>query len=307
MSLYCTDDYLKSRAMGIRAYYYNLCCQYDSALFCLNEVVLPQVLGNGFYNAERAMALYYTNKLDSAEIYAKKTLCSNPSAGNAMIAYTILREKAYKENDIPTAMAMHDKVESLQKELDVENEQRIRAIAKIEQYLSDESTPVVSYKTIIVIIVIVLIIVIILLYFKYMRFSRLLFEKDSSLREKENIVSKRITEQREIVKANIAYISNNDWETLLNWHNNTLTIKRIDFYFNNMASRLHEQYHLNDIDIRYCTMLLLNFDTRYISEHLPYSYSGMKTLKKRTSDKLFLLPQDLSAFLTDFVLDFDVV
>ena len=307
VSLYCTDDYLYSRAMGIRAYYYNICGQYDSALICLNEVVLPHVLGNGFYNAERAMALYYTNQLDSAEIYAKQTLSSNPSSGNAMIAYTVLREKAYKEKEIPIAMAIHDNVEALQKSVDIENEERIRAVAKLEQYLSEESMFPFPNETIIIIIVIVLIIVSILLYLRHARFSRLLSEKDNTLRMKENVVSKKIAEHHDALKANIAYISNNDWKTLLDWQNTPLVLKKIDFYFNNMASRLHVQYQLNDIEIRYCTMLLLNFDTRYISEHLPYSYSGMKTLKKRTSNKLFILPQNLSAFLTEFVLNFGVV
>ena len=292
-----------SRAMGVRAYYYNVVHKYDSALYYLNKVDLSQVSSLDFYNAQRAIALFYTGQPDSAASYASNIIKSISSSRNKIIAYTVLREKAYKDNDICTAQKMHDNVENMQNYIDVENEERIRAAVKIEYYLAHPEFKIRKWILFSIISIACIISALVLWLFLNQKRSIELKEKSKILKEREININSISQEQIDNVKNNINKLSfSRDWKTILNWKDIDDSIFKINIYLNNMAQRLKDEYKLNVVDIRYCTMLLLKFDSKYISENLPYSYSGMKTLKKRISLKIGIFPQELSVFLTDFVL-----
>ncbi|MBR1809016.1 MAG: hypothetical protein IJ776_06485 [Paludibacteraceae bacterium] len=89
------NTYYHSRAMGIRAYYYNSLCKYDSALYCLYQVESPLSLSLDFYSAQLAIALFYTEQPDSAAWYANNILEFKSSYRNKIIAYNVLRESLY--------------------------------------------------------------------------------------------------------------------------------------------------------------------------------------------------------------------
>ena len=59
-----------------------------------------------------------------------------------------------------------------------------------------------------------------------------------------------------------------------------------------------EEKNLNETEIRYCILTLLDFPQKEKAEILYYGYpSAIKTLKRRTSDKLGTTPPKLRNFL----------
>lgn len=300
---YANNEYLRSRAFGIRAYYYNIICKYDSAIYCLNNITIPEVFNIAFCDAQHAIAMFYTDRVDSAVYYANKVIANRSSTRNQLIAYTVLREKAYRDNDISAAMKRDDMVEELQKTIDSENEQRTLAISKLEQYLHEKEDYNWLWILLSVFFVVVSLILLFLYFLKNKKRVKALSEKTEILRTKEAAIMSFISNQQKTTKDNIQNLRGcNEWKELLCWSHDSQSATKIDIFFNNFATRLQTNYNLNIVEIKYCTLLLLDFDSRYISEQLPYSYSGIKTLKKRIANKLFILPQDMSVFLANFAL-----
>ena len=73
--------------------------------------------------------------------------------------------------------------------------------------------------------------------------------------------------------------------------------KDVDLYMGSIVSKL-EKRHLNEVEIRFCILTLLDYRSRTIAKIINYSYpSALKTLKKRISDKLGTTPPNLKDFL----------
>lgn len=71
----------------------------------------------------------------------------------------------------------------------------------------------------------------------------------------------------------------------------------VDLYMGGLVSKL-EEHHLNEVEIRFCILTLLDFRLKQIAETIHYGYpSGIKTLKKRISDKLKTSPLALKECL----------
>ncbi len=303
---YSHSERFLSRASGLRAYYFNEVCEYDSALFYLDKITMPEVLGLDFYNSQRVIALYYTDHIDSAVFYANKVVNDSISRVAFLISsYNILREKAYRDNDIGLTIIYNEQLEKFQIDADSNSEQRIRAIAKMEKYLNEEEDNSILFLVIAISVSIIILAIGLLYIYRTQNKYKFLQERNSMLNHKENLILASISEQANNIQTNISHIKQDkNWKNTLKWNNEKQSLLQIDYYFNNFATRLNNEYNLNPVDIRYCAMLLMGFDTKYISEHLPYAYSGMKTLKKRTANKLYVLPQDLPDFLADFALFF---
>lgn len=70
-----------------------------------------------------------------------------------------------------------------------------------------------------------------------------------------------------------------------------------DLYVGGIVSKL-EARGLNETEIRFCILTVLDFSLKRIADTIHYSYpSAIKTLKKRISDKLGTTPPELKSFL----------
>ena len=69
-----------------------------------------------------------------------------------------------------------------------------------------------------------------------------------------------------------------------------------DLYMGGIVSKL-ESIKLNETEIRFCILTMLDFPLKKIADTINYSPSGIKTLKKRISIKLSTTPQNLRNFL----------
>ena len=101
----------------------------------------------------------------------------------------------------------------------------------------------------------------------------------------------------EIVESIKTHINVNDLNTTLHWKNYTSMKSDADLYMGSMVSKL-EAKGLNETEIRFCILTVLDFPLKQIADTIHYSYpSGIKTLKKRTSDKLKTTPTELKSYL----------
>ena len=71
------------------------------------------------------------------------------------------------------------------------------------------------------------------------------------------------------------------------------------FYF--MASKLRDQYSLNDTEVRLCILTLLECDYNRIAELLYRSSTSIGTLKIRVARKLGTTAKELRRYLIDNV------
>ena len=83
----------------------------------------------------------------------------------------------------------------------------------------------------------------------------------------------------------------------MHWKNYASMKSDADLYMGGIVSKL-EAKGLSETEIRFCILTVLDFSLKRIADTIHYSYpSGIKTLKKRTSDKLKTTPTELKSFL----------
>ena len=93
------------------------------------------------------------------------------------------------------------------------------------------------------------------------------------------------------------HIDVSDLKTTLHWKDYAAMKSDADLYMGGIVTKL-ESYHLNEVEIRFCILTLLDFSLKKIAETIHYSYpSAIKTLKKRIANKLSTTPSLLKDFL----------
>ena len=127
-----------------------------------------------------------------------------------------------------------------------------------------------------------------------------IFYRRSRTRKKQmHAQIEQIMEQQSdsIIQSIKQHIDCNDLENTLHWKNYTAMKADADLYMGGIVSKL-ENRNLNETEIRFCLLTMLDLSLAKIADIIHYSYpSGIKTLKKRTSVKLGTTPQNLRDFL----------
>lgn len=100
-----------------------------------------------------------------------------------------------------------------------------------------------------------------------------------------------------IIESIKQHIDTTDINNTLHWKNYAALKSDADLYMGGIVSKL-EGCNLNEVEIRFCILTMLDFRLKQIAETIHYGYpSGIKTLKKRVSDKLGTTPPELKNFL----------
>ena len=127
-----------------------------------------------------------------------------------------------------------------------------------------------------------------------------IFYRRSRTRKKQmHAQIEQIMEQQSdsIIQSIKQHIDCNDLENTLHWKNYTAMKADADLYMGGIVSKL-ENRNLNETEIRFCLLTMLDLSLAQIADTIHYSYpSGIKTLKKRISVKLGTTPQNLRDFL----------
>ena len=115
-------------------------------------------------------------------------------------------------------------------------------------------------------------------------------------------VTQIVTDQIDSVAQSIKqHIDVNDIDRTLHWKSYPLMKSDADLYMGGIARKLEAQ-KLNETEVRFCILTLLDFSQKQIADTIFYSYpSGIKTLKKRISVKLGTDPQKLKKHLLNML------
>ena len=93
------------------------------------------------------------------------------------------------------------------------------------------------------------------------------------------------------------HIDITDLNHTLHWKDYASMKLDADLYMGSIVSKL-ETYKLNEVEIRFCILTILDMSLKQIADNIHYGYpSGIKTLKKRTAVKLGTTPPNLKEFL----------
>ena len=122
--------------------------------------------------------------------------------------------------------------------------------------------------------------------------------KQAMKKHVEKIIDNQIDSVAQSIKQ---HIDVNDIDRTLHWKSYPLMKSDADLYMGGIARKL-ESYKLNETEVRFCILTLLDFSQKQIADTIFYSYpSGIKTLKKRISVKLGTDPQKLKKYLLNML------
>ena len=261
-----------------------MCCQeYDSAV----NYAYHALRYNPREHTARillAQAFSYLGEKDSAVCYAKQVLDSSNDLGNLNNALYILTNDDMTK-DLEFVRQTAAERADIQKLVEIRQGKLSQAVQLLEQDLQ-RKPDWRGYALAFVIVISVVALVV----------SVRVWKKRKQQMNKQ--VSSLADQQADTIIESIKkHIDVSNLEDTLHWKDYSAMKSEADLYMGGIVSKL-EAYHLNEVEIRFCVLTVLNFSQKQIADTIHYSYpSGIKTLKKRTADKLSTTPPKLRDFL----------
>lgn len=267
-------------------------CYISQAQACLvlheYDSVIHYVHANQTMRDESAIALLlaqsfsYMGVRDSAVYYAELVLQEDPTLeerNNALYIITNDDNAKDKQSVLKTAAERAD----AQKLLSIRQGKLSQAVQLLEQDLNRKP----DYRWLYAIIATTLCI------------GSAFYWKFRVHKRKMNTHMEQLVEKQAdtILQSIRQHIDINNLNLTLHWKNYNSMKADADLYMGSIVSKLEEK-KLNQVEIRFCILTMLDFSMPHIAKTIHYSYpSGIKTLKKRLSDKLGTTPPKLRDFL----------
>ena len=126
--------------------------------------------------------------------------------------------------------------------------------------------------------------------------------------KRKQIMEKRVTTiassyADEIITSIKQHIDVNNLNQTLHWKDYEVMKSDADLYMGSIVSKL-ETYKLNEVEIRFCVLTVLDMKLNKIADTIHYSYpSGIKTLKKRIANKLGTTPPQLRDYIFKMIIN----
>ena len=253
--------------------------QYDSAIDYVNQ------LCEAGYNEStgrliKAQAYSYLSNKDSSVYYAEQVLQKSSDLSDMHNALYILTNDDERKDVLAVRKTAADRSD-LQKILRAQQGDFSQAVQLLEQNLNRK--PDWRRYVIWALLTISVLLFVIGLYVWKKRKQQLSF-----LSQKH---------AADIIESIKKHIDVTDLKTTLHWKDYEAMKSDADLYMGGLVTKL-ESYHLNEVEIRFCILTLLDFPLKKIAETIHYSYpSAIKTLKKRIANKLGTTPSALKDFL----------
>ena len=282
----CTDEEMLSKTIETRAELALRIKEYDSAIYYINELQK-----NGYCETAgmliKAQAFSYKSCKDSAVYYSEHVLKRNHTLHETNNALYILttQDETKDKNSIRSVAADRSDVQKLIEE------ERSRSAQAVQFLLDNNNKPNRAWVYIAIILIFFLSLV---FYRKYWINKKRIYTQVEQIKEKQTDT---------ILQSIKQHIDINDLKNTLHWKNYVTMKADADLYLGGIVTKL-ENYHLNETEIRFCILTMLNFSLTQIAKTIHYSYpSAIKTLKKRLSIKLGTEPTELHDFLFKLATD----
>lgn len=256
---------------------------YDSVIYFAHQALhynwqehMPRIL--------LAQAFSYLGKKDSAVYYAKQVLDSSNDLGNQNNALYILTNDDITK-DLEFVRQTAAERADIQKLIEIRQGKLSQAVQLLEQDLQRKP----DWRGYALAIVIAMGVVASVVSIRVGRRRKKQMNKQ---------VSSLADQQADTIIESIKkHIDISDLEDTLHWKDYNAMKSDADLYMGGIVSKL-EAHHLNEVEIRFCVLTVLDFSLKQIADTIHYGYpSGIKTLKKRTADKLSTTPPKLRDFL----------
>ena len=275
------NPYLYSKTIETKALACLYAQQYDSAVYYAKEMY-----GQGNTEAAGLMICAQAYSLaglkDSAVYYAKQVLKDSESLNNRNNALYILTNDDEYKNKADIRYVAADRAD-VQKLLEIRQGKLSQAVQLLEQDLERKPNLAWLYA--------ILVTTILLGGGFYWR-NRI--RKRQMQRHVEQIAERQADAITQSIKQ---HIDTTDLARTLHWKNYSAMRADADLYMGSIVTKL-ANYNLNETEVRFCILTMLEFSLTQIAETIHYGYpSGIKTLKKRISVKLGTTPQKLRNFL----------
>ena len=253
--------------------------QYDSAIYYINLLCKM-----GYYESTgiliKAQAYSYLSNKDSSVYYSEQVLHNSSDLSDMHNALYILTNDDERKDVGAIRKTAADRSD-LQKILRLQQGEFSQAIQLLEQDLNKK--PDWRRYVIWALLTISVFLFIIGIYVWKKRQQQL-----------SSLAQRHATDIIESIKKHIDVA---DLNTTLHWKDYAAMKSDADLYMGGIVTKL-ESYHLNEVEIRFCILTLLDFSLKKIAETIHYSYpSAIKTLKKRIANKLTTTPSLLKDFL----------
>ena len=257
--------------------------QYDSAIYYSKKLSQYQK-DRSTNHLICAQAYSYIGQKDSAIFYAKKVVSQSNSIYTLGNAYYMLTN----DNTISGIEEIKE-VAADRADILLEVSHQRSKLSQATQLLEQDLTRKPDMRGWMIVFIILISCVVIFIIIRKQRLHR------QSIQHKVDIMEDKQVDN--ITKTIERYIDTNNIEKSLRWKNYVNLKSDADLYMGGIVSTL-ETYHLNETEIRYCVLFMLDFTPRRIAVMLHYNYpSGIKTLKKRICDKIVTQPQFLKETL----------
>ena len=296
------------KAYKYRARYYNNMHIPDSAIICLNRAVLDP--DKTFLYWQYAVSHYYLGNTDSSAYYSEKILRVSSNAGHIMDAYFFLGQKAEKDNDIKKVAYYADKRNDWEYIARKNNNQRVLAISKIEDYLLHPRNPItLADKLLIVLASFLIVLFSVIVFFVRRKSRRTIIRQENVLKEKDRIIDQqiqyekdRIGERKQVVEDNIAYLRESLSASSFAQKNETALFQEVNSNLFQLIDKLESKKCLSAVELKFCIAVLLYSDYSIISEYMNCARSGISKTKKRIAAKLGTTGANLHDLLIEIAL-----
>ncbi len=292
-----SDDYLVSYCLMTRAKAYFMNHQYDSTVYYAHEG-LKKLHDEPMSLLLLAQSYSYLNQKDSATYYAKLVLANSPdwtSQNNALYILTNDDESKDKSGIREVAASRSD----VQKLLEIRQGKLSQAVQLLKQDINRKSD-VKLYCALGIILVLIIMSIGYYIYRKRQKHELILqTTEDLTARYQKN--RKRMAEE---IENNCTLLRDNEGllrELVLKNYGEMYNVIDRDFYL--LASKLRGRKILNNQEICFCILVLLNLHRSQIADLLHYAQSSIGQTKHRVAKKLGTNSKNLRSFLISMAID----
>lgn len=276
----CIDNYVLAKAWETKATLYFNIGQFDSAIYCSDMLSHYAPMGSANY-VVKAQSFDKSGRTDSAIYYAEYVL-SLPTA-SMQERYNMLYITTHYNDTINNTelLEITSHRADLGMCLDHQHAEHAKASELLRQNLEKGNG---MQRWLIMLTMVMLCTIVFLIPYLVKKHKRQI----------STLVDQQATNMIKSIKK---HIDSADINKTIHWKEYDAMKTDVDLYMNGIVSKL-ERLHLNETEIRLCVLTLLDFPLKKIADTLCYSYpSGLKTLKKRTANKLGTTPPKMKDFL----------
>lgn len=278
----CTNDYnILTKVLETKAIVYLYTQQYDSAVHYA-KLLLVHDNNEPTGLIVSAQAYSFLGEKDSAACYAQHVLKVSQDLFHQNNAFYILTNDAKIKNKEEIREIAANRAD-VQKLLEIRQGKLSQATQLLEQDLNKEANLTWLYAIIITALI----------------SGGIIYWKNKKHNKQMHIQIERLIERQSdsTLHSIKQHIDINDLNNTLHWKNYSSMKADADLYMGGIVSKL-ENKKLNETEIRFCLLTMLDLSLKQIADTIHYSYpSGIKTLKKRISIKLGTTPPNLHEYL----------